>query len=1130
MFEWLGELVIVSKTKMVVIYMKFFKVFFRTFLLFIFLTFITLGWAGTVAADEGRALPYQTDEPDIRLAFKLGIINGYFDGSLRIEHPLTRAELVKMIMTALGYKEIPRYESSSFTDLNGHWAKNVIELARELNLVQGDGQGRFWPDRKISHMEAEILIDRTLARVGIVTGYKSETSNTGTLSDGDLYLRKDAVNDILLVLEKAGQKYDLYGILEGYDVKQGTIALNMHGYVQCFSIAPDLEIFRGKNRVSLESYLLGTPIFAVLNERGQISYIYIETISDPTIRQIVIEQTDVGIVGNTSESVNPDKKNMQFQTWTSYVKAEKDREDENKQDWSIQTLEGNFPGGEPRPLATPEKQPELSLEVTKGEIASQEFIRQNGADGRGQVIAVIDSGVDPGHPDLQVTANGERKIDRFIDLTDEGYVQTSSTARIENGVIKIRGREYKVDLSNIHSAEVHYGFVQENRERSADASGIDLNMDGDENDDFIAVVAASKSSGVYDTVIIDTDGDNDLTDEKPLTPFNQGGEYGSFTSNKPNHRFNFVLADIDDEGRWFKLGFDANGHGTHVAGIAAANGKLKGVAPGAKIMVIKAVQANGKANLSAVEKAIWYAGANGANIANLSLGMYTIKKDAPSDLAQAVNEVTARYGTVFTIAVGNRGPGLGTVATPADADAAISVGAYISPRMWRTDYGWETVQDSVWFFSSMGPRYDGYSVPCVVAPGSAISTVPLWKGRPYGLLEGTSMAAPHVAGGVALLLDAAERAGKKVTPQQIKSALGQGARELPNLEPVEQGHGVIDLAKSWDCLNLPPATDKINYSIHLLNNPAGKSIYERDLLPGRLTMTVSNHTDTNIPIQWKTDEDWLATNLAQSAVSPNSSRKVELKLDHLEQPGLYSGYLFGENAATGNREIEFLTTVIVPHKLDKSNDCTFRTSETLGAGQFKRYYFMVPPGTAKLKATLSVPQDDDGNYLGRARLHIIDPAGNQKIMTDYAGFGLPDTVIRNQIGAEINHPKAGIWELVVYSSATLSLYGKTESQYYFVCNLVGAGESGAAPPRSKSEDKNEEKRDWYVSVVPREIIPGEPTTFTLQVRDKSTNLPVNGFAVINDRLYELNQGKAEFRIVPDRDNTKIRVSVLRENL
>ncbi|NPV26684.1 MAG: S8 family serine peptidase [Firmicutes bacterium] len=1099
----------------------------RVWLLFLFCLFCLccLLLLQRPAAASNEITHYTLNNPDVCMAIKKGLIDGEPTGSLELDRSPTRAEMVKMLLAALGYKEIPHYTAFAFQDLDNHWSRDLVQLVWELGLVKGDGSGCFAPDRPVSSKEAILLFDRARMLLGIPA--ERQTQNSGAKSDAgrlSVYTRLNAVADLLALLEESGQKYDVFGTVVDLNFEQREIQLRIGDVSQYFQLAPEVVLEKDHAFMPFDKWLVNHSVYVLLNDKGQITYIEVARSRELPLK--IVEDAKINLTLKDNQSEN----DQNAQNNGVQVVPVDDPEQTEAEGMTIKALEGNFPLGEPRPLAAPDRQPALSLQVTRREINQPAFTALTGADGQGQVIAIIDSGVDPGHPDLQFTTSGERKIVQFIDITDEGYVPTRGRAMVENGVIKIHNDAYKIDLDNAYSDVLYYGYVMENHSRADDVSGIDFNLDGDQNDAFLAVVVARRSTGSYYTVIIDTDGDRDLTDEQPLISFNAGGTYASFSSNRPEKKFNFVVTEIDREGRWFKIGFDANDHGTHVAGIAAANGQIQGVAPGARIMVIKAVPANGRAKLSAVTKAMWYAGENGADIVSLSLGMYTIKKDTVSDLAQTVNEITAQHGTIFTIAVGNRGPGLGTVATPADADAAISVGAYISPRMWRTDYGWETVQDSVWFFSSMGPRYDGYSVPYVVAPGSAISTVPLWKGRPYGLLEGTSMAAPHVAGGVALLLDAAERAGKKVTPPQIKSALGQGARELPNLEPVEQGHGVIDLAKSWDCLNLPPATDKIDYSIHLLNNPDGKSIYERGLLPGRLTMTVSNHTDTNIPIQWKTDEDWLATNLAQSAVSANSSRKVELKLDHLEQPGLYSGYLFGENAATGNREIEFLTTVIVPHKLDKSNDCTFRTSETLGAGQFKRYYFVVPPGTAKLKATLSVPQDDDGNYLGRARLHIIDPAGNQKIMTDYAGFGPPDTVIRNQIGAEINQPKAGIWEVVVYSSATLSLYGKTESQYYFVCNLVGAGESGAAPPRSKSEDKNEEKRDWYVSVVPREIIPGEPTTFTLQVRDKSTNLPVAGFAVINDRLYELNQGKAEFRIVPDRDKTKIRVSVLRENL
>lgn len=1082
-------------------------------LLMLAIVTISFGWLGIGSAAAG-VTEVNKIEPAIFLAQSRGIISGDSAGDLGLERGVTRAEFVKMLVAGMGYTEIPRHETVFFSDLDGHWAKDVVELARELGLVQGDEQRRFWPDQEISRGDADALISQVLTKEGVASLNRSSLGEN--IASEEPYLRREAVKDILTILEQFNDKYDLYGKIIDLDSQNGEITLATSSGTRKLKPAPDMVVIKNEERVALDNSLLGNTVSAVFDANGQIAYLEAAAIEAGSSLQI--EET----IYDKDNLIESTLKNDDVDSQISPITDEEDDITYDEKETPLATLAGNNEYREPKTLAGPGNQPELSLEVTKREIGVQGFIKQMGADGQGQVIAIIDSGVDPGHPDLLTTTNGESKIAYFVDFTNEGYFNTIGIARVNDNIFNIDNNQYKISLDGIQPEDIRYGFVLENKERAVDVAGIDFNMDGDENDDFAVVLAKSRESADYDTLIIDTDNDQDFSDEKPMTVFNKGGGYNSFIGEKPEQRFNFVLADIDDDGRWFRLGFDGNGHGTHVAGIAAANGNIKGVAPGAQLIIIKAVRANGKADVSAVEKGIWYAGEQGADIVNLSLGMYVINQDKKSDLSKSVNEVTANDGTVFAIAVGNRGPGLSSVATPADADAAISVGAYISPEMWRTDYGWKTNENSVWYFSSMGPRKDGYAVPYVVAPGSAISTVPLWNGRKYGLLEGTSMAAPHVAGSVALLLDAADKTGIKLTPDQLRRALGQGAREMPDLQAVEAGHGVIDLGKTWAVLQQGQASGVIDFNVSLVNNAEGQAVYGRDTLPGRLNITVTNQSQDEVPIQWQSSADWIKTDLSESTVGANDARTVALNLEGITEPGLYSGFLYGVNKLTSANEMELMTTVIVPQQLDVDN--SFREFDTLGAGQFKRYYFVVPPGIRQFTATLSVPQDDEGKYLGRARLHIIDPLGVQKKMTDYAGYGPPDTVIRNRIGLDMRNPKAGLWEIVVYSSATLSLYGETDSQYNFYFNLV----PDRTVARSSSMAETKKAKDWYVSIVPKEIIPDQPNIFTLQVRDKTTNMPIEGFVMINGRVYELDQGRARFTLIPDENEGKIGVAVIKQ--
>src|SRR5258708_4351467 len=238
---------------------------------------------------------------------------------------------------------------------------------------------------------------------------------------------------------------------------------------------------------------------------------------------------------------------------------------------------------------------------------------------------------------------------------------------------------------------------------------------------------------------------------------------------------------------------DDNGHGTHVAGIIAANGVLKGIAPGATLLAYKVLNQNGSGFTSDIIAGIEQALADGATVANLSLGG---QGDAGDPTSQAIDNATAA-GMLSVVAAGNSGPSYLTVSSPGTARTALTVGA--------VDKSWALASFSSRGYVTSGSDY--LMKPEVVAPGvNILSTVPASGqfGNPtrYASLSGTSMATPHVAGSAALLLEWKAT----LTPQAIKNRLARSGH-TPGQGRVPPGAGGIDLGSAFGLPILLSATN-----------------------------------------------------------------------------------------------------------------------------------------------------------------------------------------------------------------------------------------------------------------------------------------------------------------------------------
>ena len=336
--------------------------------------------------------------------------------------------------------------------------------------------------------------------------------------------------------------------------------------------------------------------------------------------------------------------------------------------------------------------------------------------------------------------------------------------------------------------------------------------------------------------------------------------------------------------------YDDYGHGTHVAGILAgsgydSNGARRGIAPAANLVVLKVLDGEGFGYISNVIAALDYAVEHRAQynirVINLSVAAGVYESYTTDPLTLAAKRAVAS-GIVVVTAAGNLGrngqgqPQYGGITAPGNAPWVLTVGASShNGTVSRAD-------DSVASFSSRGPSFIDHSAkPDVVAPGVGIEsladpasflfathpTARLWgtldtATQPYLSLTGTSMAAPVVAGTVALMI----QANPSLTPNLVKAILQYTAEHKARYNEMTQGagflnaRGAVQVARSLASEATPGGdtsaiSDPTPWNKHINwgNHRIGGGILRSDANAWRLDVTwgASSTSDGN-SIEWGT--------------------------------------------------------------------------------------------------------------------------------------------------------------------------------------------------------------------------------------------------------------------------------------
>lgn len=322
-----------------------------------------------------------------------------------------------------------------------------------------------------------------------------------------------------------------------------------------------------------------------------------------------------------------------------------------------------------------------------------------------------------------------------------------------------------------------------------------------------------------------------------LTHADLQGRYWDGGEDYPNHGYDFSTHDNDPS--------DEDGHGTHVAGTicgTGVSGTKTGVAPDAKIMILKVFGTNQQTDEAILVEAMQFAVEHGADLLNMSLGWPDPSASVKRLYRQAC-ENTLAAGIVAAVCAGNVRhmqsmiPVPRNIYAPGDCpppylheDQMVNAGG----TSCVISVGAVDFNDQITYFSSVGPstwtdvpQYNDYPYnpdspteiglirPDVCAPGLNIKSLDFNDDHGYCLKEGTSMATPCVSGTIALMLSK----NRELTPAQIDEILERTAVKFTEHKSNDYGSGRIDALAAVNAVDYDGMSESQN-KVFIYPNPS----------------------------------------------------------------------------------------------------------------------------------------------------------------------------------------------------------------------------------------------------------------------------------------------------------------------
>ncbi len=677
--------------------------------------------------------------------------------------------------------------------------------------------------------------------------------------------------------------------------------------------------------------------------------------------------------------------------------------------------------------------------LPKTETGAVRFLKANPKfDGRGVIVAIFDTGVDPGAAGLRVTSDGKPKVIDIIDATGSGDVMMSDEVEPEDGKLTGQtGRTLAINKkwknpSGKYRLGLKAGFDlfpaplvsrlkkerlkkwnQAQRKREADLlSQLEDKSSSIDKKELQARIDVLRSAQkdfedpgpIFDCVtfhdgknwqaVIDTDEDGDLADEELLTDYKVNQKFANFGDAS---KLNFSV-NLYENGKLLSIVTTTGSHGTHVAGIVGANypenPQRNGLAPGVQFISVSIGDSRlgGMETGTALIRGLKRVAEMKCDLINMSFGEQAALPNQ-GRLIEEFNKIVRDKGVIFVSSAGNSGPALTTVGAPGGTSSAvIGVGAYVSPEMAKQEYSLhEAVPGLPYTWTSRGPTADGDWGVDLFAPGGAVAPVPAYTLQPSQRMNGTSMASPNACGNIALMLSGLKQEGKEYTPFSIQRSLQATSAKVETVDKLAQGPGLVQIDKAYaHQLEQASAAEAIEIDVEISSRSDARGIYIREEFEMKKSVGSAvqvkprfhdselkdNILEFEIPITLSVDADWVSVGSQLLLTNGGASFGVIVDATGLK-PGLHTAEVVGVHAEHPERGPLFRVPIVVT-KPEKLSSNEFKKKIKSNAGTLVRTFLTPPIGSryAELKLTRK-----SGNGSGFFYLHNLQLVPSESFET-----------------------------------------------------------------------------------------------------------------------------------------------------